>query len=137
MKDEQESFKDLRVIIVGGRSGNVQVLRTVLGMAGIVDVVAVSDSKHAVDLLRREQFAAVFCDENVDAVSGVPFTIAVRRTHDVLNPIVPIFVVCSAAHRRQIEQLRDMGVTDVLARPVSAATVVRKLRTAVVQSVPR
>ena len=133
MIDEPASFRDLRALIVGGRTGSVQILRTVLGMVGIVHIEAVSEPRRTVDLLRTEKFAAVFCDEHVEAVSGVPFTLAARRTQGVLDPMVPIFVLCSAAHRRQIELLRDMGVTDVLARPVSAATITRKLRTALAQ----
>ena len=41
--DERASFKDLRVAIVGGRPGSVQILRTVLGMVGIVHIEAVSN----------------------------------------------------------------------------------------------
>ena len=44
--------------------------------------------------------------------------------------MLPIFLICSSPVRRQVESARDDGVTDVLVRPVSAATIIRKLRIA-------
>ena len=133
---ELTDFKNLRVMVVGGRPSGLQVLRTVFGVAGIGNVVAVPESRRAVNLLCNERFAAVFCDDRAELVGGVPFPLAARRGTGVLNPMIPIFLLCSAARRRQVEQARDTGVTDVLARPLSAATVIRKLRIALVHPRP-
>jgi len=133
---ELADLKDLRVLVVGGRPSGVQILRTVFGVAGISNVVAVPESRTAINLLCHERFAALFCDDRSETVGGVPFPLAARRSPGVLNPMIPIFLLCSAARRRQIEHARDTGITDVLARPISAATILRKMRLALVKPRP-
>ncbi|HTP77089.1 MAG TPA: hypothetical protein VMJ73_08905 [Rhizomicrobium sp.] len=133
---ELSELKDLRVLVVGGKPSSVQILRTVFGVAGINNVVTVAESRIAVNLLCSERFAAVFCDDRCESVAGQPFPLAARRGTGLLNPMVPIFLLCSAARRRQVEHARDTGITDVLARPVSAATILRKLRIALVKPRP-
>ena len=72
----------------------------------------------------------VFCDEHADHVNGLPFPMAARRAPGIRNPMLPIFLVFSSAIRPQIERARDDGITDVIVRPISAATIMRKLRAA-------
>jgi DNA-binding response OmpR family regulator len=82
----------------------------------------------ALDALRTHPFTAVFCDSRLDPVDGVPFPLAARRTPGLLNPMIPIFALASFPSREDVERARDEGITDVLAQPVSAAVIVRKLK---------
>ena len=127
---ERADIKRLRVLVVGGKPHAVTVLRTAFGIIGLNRVTAIAGSERAIQHLRDESIDAVFCDEAASAVDGVPFPLAARRAENVPNPMLPIFLVCSSPVRRQIEIARDDGVTDVLVRPVNAATIIRKLRVA-------
>jgi CheY-like chemotaxis protein len=131
MKDRAD-FTNLRALIVGGKPHAVSTLRTVLGVVGMRDVQQEGTSARAIERLRSEPFDVVFCDEYADTVDSTPFAAAARRAHGVLNPMLPIFLVFGSARRRQVERARDDGVTDVLTRPISAATIIRKLNVAVV-----
>ncbi|HEY5347356.1 MAG TPA: response regulator [Rhizomicrobium sp.] len=133
---EQADIAALRVLIVGGRGHAVQTLRTVLNNAGINNVAAVEDSRRAVDMLRVESFEAVYCDEQADQIDNVNFALAARRSAGLLNPMVPIFVVYGSARRSQVEKARDIGVTDVMTRPISVKTLLRKLRVALANPRP-
>lgn len=125
---EQADFGALPVLIVGGRAHGVQVLRQALHMAGVKTTRVVPLPAPAVQLLRSNSFQAVFCDP-VEFEAGA-FIGAARRTAGVLNPMIPIFLLCLRPRRRDIEAVRDLGFTDVIARPLSAATIKRKLRSA-------
>ena len=129
-------IKSLQVLVVGGKAHAVTILRTAFGIIGLNKVSAIAKSERAIQNLRDESVDAVFCDEAADAVDGVPFPLAARRAEGLPNPMLPIFLVCSSPVRRQIEDARDDGVTDVLVRPVSAATIIRKLRIAVLAPRP-
>ncbi|HUO88120.1 MAG TPA: hypothetical protein VMU08_03025 [Rhizomicrobium sp.] len=124
-------IRDLRVLVVGGRATGVQILRTALGIAGLRHIIVIADSKRAIETLRLQRFSAIFCDVSADPFDGMPFPLAARRACGMLNPMVPVFVVCAAAHRRSVEQARDLGVTDVLTPPISAAAIADKLWAAV------
>ena len=132
---ERADIKNLKVLIVGGKPHAVTILRTAFGIIGLNKVSAILHSERAIQYLRDEDVDAVFCDEAAGTVDGVPFPLAARRAEGVLNPMLPIFLVTSSPVRHQIERARDDGVTNVLVRPVSAATIIRKLRIAVL--VPR
>jgi hypothetical protein len=60
----------------------------------------------------------------------MPFYRAARRVAGLVDPMIPIFMICSSPRRRFVESLRDEGVTDVVARPTAAGTLMRKLRLA-------
>ena len=127
---DRADIKTLHVLIVGGRPHAVTTLRTIFGIIGLTKVSAVVDSVRAIDCLREERIDVVFCDEHADHVNGIPFPKAARRAPGVPNPMLPIFLVFSSPIRPQIERARDDGITDVVVRPVSAATIIRKLRAA-------
>ncbi|MBU6299375.1 MAG: response regulator, partial [Alphaproteobacteria bacterium] len=127
---ERKTLKDLRILIVGGKPHAVATLRMAFGIVGFANVEAVAKSARAVEILSSRSVDAVFCDECAAPLDGVPFPQAARRIKGVLDPMVPIFLICDAPKRRHVERARDVGVTNVLVRPISAATVVRKLRLA-------
>jgi len=129
---DRADLKNLHVLIVGGKPHAVTTLRTVFGIIGLNKVSAVAESTRAIEILCDEAVDAVFCDEGADYLDYLPFPMAARRASGVLNPMLPIFLVCGSPIRPQVERARDDGITDVLTRPISAATVIRKLNVATV-----
>jgi DNA-binding response OmpR family regulator len=123
------NFSRLRVLIVGAKGYAALLLRSVLNTNGIVRVCVTEDSRHALNLLCTENFDAVFLEEQV-AVNGMPFAMVARRTEALKNPMIAIFVVYSGARRRDVENSRDHGANDVIARPFSPKTVIDKLSAA-------
>jgi two-component system chemotaxis response regulator CheY len=125
---EQTDFSGHRVLILGAKTHGVQILRSVLGVAGISQMIHVEDSRRAAELLTTEHFNAVFCELSLEAEGE--FVTAARRRDGMLNPMIPIFVMQKQARRRTVAQARDKGATDVLTTPVSPRTVAAKLKAA-------
>jgi PleD family two-component response regulator len=123
-------FGDKQVLIVGGKAHAQLTLRTALGVAGIKHVEALSDSRAAIELLRVERFDALYVDEHARPFNGMPLYKAARRASGLVEPMIPIFMICSNPRKTHVESLRDQGVTDVIARPTAAGTLLRKLRLA-------
>lgn len=126
--EKQQELRNLRVLVVGGKPGGIQILRTAFGLLGMKHVAVVPESARAIDALRSQTFAAIFCDAAAEPYKSMSFPVAARRAHGVLNPMTPLFIVYNEARQRQVEQARDVGVTDVLTHPVSAAVIARKLQ---------
>lgn len=118
-----------RVLIVGAKGHAGPMLRTVLAAAGITRIELIDEPRRALDLLCIERFAAVFVESGAQ-LDDVPFALVARRTEALLNPMIPIFAVYGGARRRDVEKARDLGVTDVICRPMSPKTVADKLRAA-------
>ncbi len=122
----QPNLSGARVLIAGAKGYAGSILRSVLNACGILRVDIVEDPRRALDLLCLEAFDAVFIEDEL-AVDDVPFAIAARRNPALRNPLIPIFAVYSGARRRDIEKSRDLGINDVIARPISPKTVSEKL----------
>lgn len=127
---ERTEISRHHILIVGAKGHSLMLLRSVLGIAGIDKIRHVTEARHAITTLEQEQFSAVFCDWDVENVDGMGFAIAARRTRNVLNPMIPIFALQERARRRDVISARDEGVTDVITLPVSARTLMRKLKAA-------
>jgi len=124
---KNRDFKSLKVLIVSAKPHVAQILRQVLGIAGVGEIVTAADGSAAIEFLSNQIFDAVFCDD----ASASDFGAASRKSEGVLDPMLPVFLVCAGPRRRDVETARDQGYTDVLTRPVSAATIMRKLTLAV------
>ena len=125
---EQTEFSGHRVLVLGAKTHNIQILRSVLVMVGVGKIMQVEDGASAAHLLCVEHFNAVFCELGAEA--QLAFVRMARRREGVLNPMIPIFLLQSQMRHRHIEKARDSGATDLLTIPVSPRTVAGKLRTA-------
>ncbi|MEJ0028154.1 MAG: hypothetical protein WDN01_19170 [Rhizomicrobium sp.] len=129
-------LRNLHVLLVGGRPASIQILRTAFGLLGMKQVTVIGESARAIETLRAQTFDAIFCDAGAEPYKNMSFPAAARRANGILNPMAPLFVIYTNARQRQVEQARDVGVTDVLTHPVSASTIARKLEAAIVAPRP-
>jgi two-component system chemotaxis response regulator CheY len=120
-------FSAHRVLVVGAKTHAVQLLRSVLSIAGVGKITHVEDGRRALELLGMEHFSAVFCDHRLDQAGEKPFIMTARRGDALLNPMIPIFVLQERARRRDVEKARDTGATDVITTPMSPQTLLSKL----------
>ena len=78
--------------------------------------------------LRAELFSIVFCDEFVGPLSPFEFLKALRMDLTTRDVTIPIVLVSAGASATSVTAARDAGMNDVIAKPVSIATIERKLR---------
>ena len=125
---DQTEFSGHRVLLLGSKTHNVLILRSVLTMVGVGKMVQTEDRASALRLLCMEHFNAVFCE--LEAEAQLSFVRAARRREGTLNPMIPIFLLQSQMRHRHLEKARDCGATDLLTTPISPRTVAGKLRAA-------
>jgi CheY-like chemotaxis protein len=127
---ERSELSVHKILIVGGKTHPILLLRSVLGIAGVSKILQTEDPRRAIELLSTEQFSAVFVGAEIGDIDGVTFPVTARRRDGVLNPMIPIFALKARAHRRDVERARDDGVTDVMTVPISPKTIMTKLNAA-------
>lgn len=133
---DRSDFSSHRVLILGGKTHTIGILRSILGIAGVTQIIHVEETRRALELLSMEHFTAVFCDQLAEGMDGVSFPVAARRREGMLNPMIPIFALREGARRRDVEEARDVGATDVLTTPISPKTIMSKLHGALVAPRP-
>jgi len=69
----------------------------------------------------------VLTDLSMKPVDGITFTREVRTAHDSPNPYVPIIMITGHTERRKVEAARDAGVTEFLAKPITAQGLILRI----------
>jgi len=121
-----EEFRSIKAIIIDPTGYSRDLLRRILVSLEVHDIDYVSSTGRALSTLQTHRRDVVFCDE----LAGVPadFMKTLRRDFNTRNILVPVFLVTAGADEQQIHTARDAGINGVIVKPVSVATVERKLR---------
>lgn len=114
-------FEDLRALIVEDNQHMRPILRALLGSIGLVNISEASQGAAALDILRHGKTDLVFTDLAMQPMDGLTFTRRVRNDPQSPNPFVPIVMITGHTERHRVESARDAGVTELLAKPVTAA----------------
>ncbi len=114
------SFEQLQVLIVEDNKHMRALLRAMLNVAGIKHIQEAASGDVALDLLHRSPCDIVFSDMSMSPMDGLTFTRTLRADRTSPNNFVPIIMITGHTERYRVEQARDAGVTEFLAKPVTA-----------------
>jgi CheY-like chemotaxis protein len=117
----------LNVLIVDDNKHMVALIKTIMHALGIRGIRGVYDAAEAFEELRNFDADIIFCDWAMSPLDGLDFTRLVRTARDSPNPYVPIVMLTGYTEKRRVEEARDAGVTEFLAKPVSASSVFSRL----------
>lgn len=128
------SYYDLRkvnILVVDDSGFMIKLLKTILRGLAVGAVEECSDSAAVIDYLRDSQPDIVFLDLDMPGIDGLEVARQIRKGEDAPNPFVPIIMVTAHTKRINVLQARDAGVTEFLAKPVSARSVYERLATCI------
>lgn len=128
-------YDHLRVLIVEDNPHMRTLLKTLLHALGVKLVYEAPDGESGFKLLRELKPDFVLTDLSMKPVDGLEFTRTVRTSSDSPNPYIPIIMVTGHTERPRIMAARDAGVTEILAKPITAQNLM--LRIAEVVDKPR
>lgn len=103
------------------------ILVNVIKGLGVNHVLEARDGSEALEELRNHPADIIVMDWELDGMSGAKFLQTVRSGKRGLNPLTPVIVVSANTIARNILQARDTGMTEFLAKPVSAAAIYARI----------
>lgn len=110
----------LVVLVVDDHTNMRKIVNTILHSLGIQYVYEASDGADGFEAMRSYNPDIIIVDWEMPGIDGIEFTGLVRRASDSPNPYVPIIFLTSYSGRNHVYRARDAGVTEFLAKPVSA-----------------
>jgi two-component system, chemotaxis family, chemotaxis protein CheY len=125
------NYSHLKVLIADDSDLMRDLLRGLLEMAGVRRFMTATDAEMALDQLKRFDPDLVVTDWNMPPTSGLEFVRRVRHSTDLPNPYVPIIMVTGYTEEYRVREARDAGVSEFLAKPVTAAAFFDRLRAVV------
>lgn len=124
------SYYDLRkvnVLVVDDSGFMTKLIKTILRGLAAGTVEECDDPKTVIDWLRDFQPDVVFLDLEMPGMDGLEVTRQIRKGEEAPNPFVPIIMVTAHTKKINVIEARDAGVTEFLAKPVSARSVYERL----------
>jgi len=129
MSDQQIS--DLCVLVVDDNDHMRRLLRSILESLGIRNIRDVENGMVALNESRVNLPDVIITDMMMSPVDGLEFSRMLRDdpTHPATH--VPVMMITGFAEKHHVEAARDAGVTEFLAKPVTADGVRARLRSVI------
>lgn len=103
------------------------VLRSVLRELGVRRMTVASNAEEAFEAFVATPHDLVLTDWG-PAFDGIGLALRIRRDEASPNQFVPIIVMTANTERRHVYEALDAGMTEFLAKPVSAMLIYRRIR---------
>lgn len=121
------AFEHLKALVVEDNPHMRELLKSLLHALGITAVFEATDGQGAFSLLRDKEPDLILTDLTMTPMDGLAFVREVRKSNDSPNPYVPIIMVTGHTEKHRIEAARDCGVTEVLAKPITARYLIQRV----------
>lgn len=121
------AFEVLRVLVVEDNQHMRSLLRSLLNSIGIREIHEAANGTAALDILREKPCDLVLSDLAMMPMDGIDFTRDVRQSPRSVNPFVPVIMVTGHTERHKVEAARDAGVTEFIAKPVTAQSLFARI----------
>jgi CheY-like chemotaxis protein len=120
-------FDRVRVLVVDDNPHMRALIVAVLQAFDIKNIHEAGSAEAAWDTLSLHPCDVVFLDWVMGGMSGLELTRKIRSSPDSPNPFVPIIMLTGHTSLEYVRAARDAGVSDFLAKPVSAKAIIARL----------
>ena len=113
-------FNKLRFLVSDDNAHMRRILRTLLHSFGAREVYEAEDGATALEVFSHYVPDIVITDWAMPIFDGLELTQMIRQPGANANPYVPIIMLTGHSEKRRVMMARDAGVTEFLAKPISA-----------------
>ena len=117
----------LKALIVDDNTHMRALLRALLQSLGLQNLYEAPDGASGFSELCERKPDIVFTDLSMTPIDGIEFTRMVRTSQKSPNPFVPIIMVTGHTERQRVMSARDAGVTEFLAKPITAQNILSRM----------
>ncbi|NFV81808.1 response regulator [Magnetospirillum aberrantis] len=117
-------FSELRVLVVDANAHIRRLIATLLGALSIKDVHEARNPAAAMPLIQDNPPHLIIADMTGDATETVLFIHRIRRG-ELLDARTPVLGLAASSHHAVLEQAREAGVDEIIAKPLSAIEVIQ------------
>lgn len=117
----------LNILVIDDQPLMRKILCNVLSEFGVRDIVEATNGNDAGDILKQASPDVIFTDNMMRPMGGAEFVRRVRFGEYDVDPCVPVIMVSAETGYASITRARDAGISEFLAKPVSAKFVYDRL----------
>lgn len=128
------NLSQLKVLIADDSKLMRQLVRSLLEVVGISRFAEASDGNKAWDQAVTFNPDLVVTDWNMPPTSGLDFVRRLRMDRLSANPYVPVIMITGYCEEYRVVEARDTGITEFIAKPLTANALYDRLRAVVEDS---
>ena len=120
-------FDRLRVLVVDDNVHMRRLVITILQAFGVTMIFEASSGESAWDLIREHNPDIVVLDWVMEGMSGIDLIKMIRANPLSPNPFVPTIMLTGHTSLEHVQEARDAGANEFIAKPVSVKTMMSRL----------
>lgn len=120
-------FDLLKILLVDDNPHMRVLLTQILRAIDVRHIHEAGDGAEALSLMRSTNIDIVFTDLTMQPLDGIDFVRLLRNSPDSPNQMAPVIMITGHSTLRRINEARDAGVNEVLAKPVTARGVLSRI----------
>lgn len=121
----------LSVLVVEDNKYMRKIVHTILEAMGITDVNTVDNPIDAIERIRDYRPDIMITDWMMEPINGIELVRAIRDEEKSPDPFLPIILLTGHAEKDLVLQARDVGVHEVLTKPISIGALYKRIVTLV------
>lgn len=118
-------LNDLRVLVVDANAHIRRLIATLLGALSVKEVAEARNPAAAVPLMMDKPPHLIIADFAGDATETVLFVHRIRQG-ELVDARTPVLALAGSTHHAVLEQAREAGIDEVIAKPISAIEVIQR-----------
>lgn len=126
----------LHILLVEDNQYMRTIVREILKGAGITKVREAHDGADAFEILQQFPADIAIVDFNMTPMDGIDFTRLLRKSSDMTTAMMPVIMITGHSERSRVEEARDAGVTEFVVKPMTAAALLHRINTVVMNPRP-
>ena len=116
----------LHILVVDDNAQMRTIVGTVLAAAGVRHIHYAGDGRHGLEVVAELRIDVAYVDHEMPVMNGLDFISAIRAL-ETPDQFMPIIMLTGHSDLRRLNEARDRGVTEFVAKPVSARTLLTRL----------
>ena len=124
---EGMDFRDVSILLVDDNTNMRRVVGAILKAAGVRRIYEANNGVEGVKIFQAHEIDIIFTDLMMKPGDGLSFIHWVRTSETSPNRFAPIIMMTGHATRRTLNDARMAGVTEFLAKPLTARGVMHRI----------
>ncbi len=120
-------FNRLRFLVIDDNAHMRRIIRTLLHGFGAREVYEAEDGAAGLDAFNHYQPDIILTDWAMPIFDGLELAQMIRQPGVNANPFVPIIMLTGHTEKTRVTAARDAGITEFLAKPISAKALYERL----------
>ncbi|CAK0741519.1 two-component system, chemotaxis family, chemotaxis protein CheY [Azospirillaceae bacterium] len=125
--NKRYNFTSFSILVVDDNLYMRRIVREMLRSFGVGTVLEAANGRHALNILRENEVDLVISNWLMEPMDGIEMTRVIRTARNSQHRTKPVVLVTAYTESHRVITARNAGVTEFLAKPVSANALLARI----------